>query len=288
MHDVGLANRIRAKGVRVVEVAGWQTRGSSVYVPLAALWHHTAGSKRGTVPSLAVCTYGRSDVTGPLCQVLQSREPDALQDIAYVIAAGRANHGGKGSWLGISGNSKTGGLEVEHVGTGTQPVARHEISARILAAILEGPGGNRDPRYVCRHAEYAMPKGRKIDYFDPSPWTGDFMRQRVGQWLGKTATSVAAPKPKPKDWFAMATEADLEKVVRRVLHSTPEWVLAVKEGATGFDPVYFTNFAIKVELKRGAGHSHEYIKGLRALAGQPVGAIRVPQTVLDDIPTVSG
>jgi hypothetical protein len=217
---------------------------------------------------------------------LQSREPDG-RDIAYVIAAGRCNHGGKGSWLGVSGNSNSGGLEVEHVGTSRQPTARHEISARILAAILEGPGGSRDARYVCRHAEYATPKGRKIDFFDPTPWSGDLMRQRVAQWIGKTSAPVPAPKPKPKDWFAMATEADLEKVVKRVVYSNPEWVLAVKEGATGFDPVYFTNFAVKVELVRGAGHSHEYVKGLRALAGQPVGAIRIPQTVLDDIPTIA-
>lgn len=283
-HDTGLAKRIRAKGVRVIEVAGWQTRGSSTYVPRIALWHHTAGAKRGTAPSLAVCTYGRSDLDGPLCQVLQSREPD-LRDIAYVIAGGRANHGGKGSWLGISGNSSAGGLEVEHVGTGRQSVARHEISARILAAILEGSGGNRDARYVCRHAEYAQPPGRKIDFFDPAPWSGAFMRARVGHWLGRTP---APETPTPKDWFDMATQADLEKVVKNVIYSNPEWVLVVKEGATGFDPVYYTNFAIKVELTRGAGHSHEYIKGLRALAGQPVGAIRLPQMVLDDIPTFTG
>lgn len=191
-YDTGLANRIRAKGVRVVEVDGWTTRGSSTYAPLLALWHHTAGGASGSAPSLAVCIYGRPGVPGPLCQVLQSRDPNG-NDIAYVIAAGKANHGGVGAWRGISGNSKAFGLEVEHVGTTTQSGKRHEISARILAAGLEGPGGSRDPRNCCRHAEYANPPGRKIDFnVAAPPWTAADMRSRVGYWIGRTTTTTTS------------------------------------------------------------------------------------------------
>ncbi len=115
MYDVGLADRIRAKGVTVVEVAGWQTRGnSSGFAPRGALHHHTAGAATGAAPSLAICIYGRTDVPGPLAQVLQSREPNPAADKAYVIAAGKANHGGVGYWMGMDSNYESEGLEVEH------------------------------------------------------------------------------------------------------------------------------------------------------------------------------
>jgi hypothetical protein len=135
MYDTGLADRIRAKGVTVVEVAGWKTRGnSSGFNPRGAIHHHTAGSSRGATPSLNTCIYGRPDVPGPLCQVMQSRESDPADDKAYVIAAGKANHGGVGHWDNpatgerINSNYESMGLEVEHIGTTTAPARRHEIS----------------------------------------------------------------------------------------------------------------------------------------------------------------
>lgn len=181
--DTGLADRIRAKGVRVVEVDGWRTRGSTTYTPRLALMHHTAGSERGAVPSLAICIFGRSDLAGPLCQVLQSREPIG-DDVAYVIAAGRANHAGVGVWRGISGNSNAGGVEVEHTGTGGASPRRREITCRILAALLEG--GSGDARNACQHFEFATPKGRKVDFRDLAPDTPDSIRARVDFWIGRT------------------------------------------------------------------------------------------------------
>lgn len=203
-YDTGLADRLRRKGVRVVEVAGWKSRGSSTYSPQLAIWHHTAGGARGATPSLAVCTYGRGKpgtkgyLPGPLCQVLQSREPDG-NDIAYVIAAGRANHAGTGSYAGISGNSKAAGVEVEHIGTTSVDVRRHEVTARILAALLEGPGGSRNPRLVVRHASYATPPGRKVDFALTSPWTEQTMRNRVAHWLGRTTTTASPAQTVPED-----------------------------------------------------------------------------------------
>lgn len=211
--DTGLADRIRAKGVRVVEVDGWRTRGSTTYEPLLALWHHTAGSSSGAVPSLATCIYGRPDVPGPLSQVLQSREPDGQDDIAYVIAAGRANHGGTGSWRGISGNSRSFGLEVEHIGTTSQPARRHEITARILAAGLEG--GSRDARNCCRHAEYATPPGRKIDFaVAAAPWTADGMRSRVSFWVGRTDQGDDEMTPEDREWMAELVRNELRRVLQ--------------------------------------------------------------------------
>lgn len=206
--DTGLADRIRAKGVRVVEVAGWKTRGSTTYTPTLGLHHHTAGSSRGATPSLAVVIYGRSDLPGPLAQVLQSREPDG-DDIAYVVAAGRANHAGRGVWRGVSGNSRAGGVEVEHTGTGRVSARRLEITCRILAALLEG--GSRDSRNACQHFEYAQPAGRKIDFHDLAPQTTSSIRLRVAYWIGRTTS--------PEEGFLMAvSEKDQELAVERIHH----------------------------------------------------------------------
>lgn len=185
MLDTGLKERIERKGIETVEVAGWRTRSAGSYSPRGSVNHHTAGGKNGAVPSLATVIFGRTDVPGPLCQVLQSREPLGW-DKAYLIAAGRANHAGKGGWNGLSGNSSVGGLEVEHVGTGTVDVRRLEVSARIQAALLEAPGSSRDAGFCCQHAEWAPT--RKVDFRDLSPWNPHIFRQRVAFWIGRSAT----------------------------------------------------------------------------------------------------
>jgi hypothetical protein len=120
---------------------------------------------------------------------MQSREPDG-RDIAYVIASGKCNHGGVGTWTGPAGtmnsNYESEGLEVEHTGYGTVPAGRHEISARIIAAMLEAPGSSRNAGMCCEHFEYARPLGRKIDFRELDPYTAGTFRQRVGYWIGRT------------------------------------------------------------------------------------------------------
>lgn len=152
--DTGLANRLRNAGLRVVEVDGWQTRGGSDLFAYGSVNHHTAGPPSGATPSLNTCINGRPDLDGPLCNVFQSREPDG-RDIAYVVAAGRANHAGSGGWKGLSGNASVYGLEIEHTGTDPFPSARLDIAAKIHAAMFGG-----DPEYCCAHREWT---DRKID-----------------------------------------------------------------------------------------------------------------------------
>jgi hypothetical protein len=153
MRDTGIADRLRRAGLRVIEVAGWQTAGSESFDPAGSVNHHTAGPSSGATPSLVTCIEGRPDLPGPLCNVYQSREP--AEDIAYVIASGRANHAGEGGWRGLSGNASVYGLEIEHTGTGPVPEPRLQLAARIHAAMFPG-----DPGYVCQHSEWT---GRKID-----------------------------------------------------------------------------------------------------------------------------
>lgn len=195
MRDTGLANRIRSKAVEVVEVAGWIDRGSDLSNDFyGAGLHHTAGSPNGEAPSYNTCLNGRPEdgIPGPLCNVLQGRHAsNPLGDRAFVMSAGKANHGGNGAWHGVSGNSKFHGLEVEHPGTGPVPSGRLEVAARIIAAMCEAPGARRDAYWVWNHFEYALPPGRKIDFFDLTPYTPNGFRDRVQWWIGRTGTEAA-------------------------------------------------------------------------------------------------
>lgn len=204
-YDLGIADRLRGEGLRVVETNGWRTRGSSSFNPRASVNHHTAGGSRGAAPSLAICIDGRPDLSGPLCNVMQSREADG-NDIFYVVAAGRANHAGPGGWRGVTGNSGAFGLEIEHIGTVPLPEARQRLAARCHAALGRGLF---DERMVCQHAEWATPPGRKTDAatnVDP----GQF-RAFVGMAIRRVPQPAPAPAPERKVFPKMFMIATTEK-----------------------------------------------------------------------------
>lgn len=153
--DLGIANRLRAAGLNVIEVDGWQTRGSATFNPRGGVDHHTAGSNKGNAPSLGVCIRGRAGLPGPLCNVLQG-----FDGTAYVVASGRANHAGPGSWKGLIGNSSVYGVERENDGHSPQRPGQQESAERLWAALL----GDIDASLLCGHLEWA-PR-RKIDFHD--------------------------------------------------------------------------------------------------------------------------
>lgn len=156
----GMADWLRADGLRVEEVAGWQTRGRPPeFRPDGWVWHHTAGGPNGRLPSLNTCLYGVAGVPGPLCNLMQSREPDG-NDVFVLIAAGTSNHAGSGGWRGLSGNNRVVGLEIEHVGTTHFPDHRAALAQRAAAAILRGLGHD-DARMACQHSEWSS--AGKID-----------------------------------------------------------------------------------------------------------------------------
>jgi hypothetical protein len=187
--DLGLADKMRDAGLDVVEVAGWQTRGSSSFSPRGFVWHHTAGPRTGIAPSLGVCINGRRDLPGPLCNLFLDRA-----GTVYVVASGRANHAGAGSWAGLTGNASVYGLEIENVGTPAEPWSPLilDIAARIAAAT------GVDHELACLHREWA-PR-RKVDLHTV---TGRDMRARVAQLRNpRPPVEVEAPSP------SRAQEAD--------------------------------------------------------------------------------
>ena len=156
-----LPDVLKAAGLKVALVDGWQTRGRGEMGKIhGVICHHTAGSKTGNMPTLGVLLKGREDLPGPLAQLGLGRD-----GTWYVIAAGRCNHAGAGSWQGItSGNSNFIGIEAENTGSMKDfpwPAVQMDAFRRGVAAILNHVG--KGPEFCCGHREYALPKGRKDD-----------------------------------------------------------------------------------------------------------------------------
>jgi N-acetyl-anhydromuramyl-L-alanine amidase AmpD len=155
-----LADTLEAAGLKVAEQPGWQTRGISEMGPiLGVICHHTAGPKTGNAPSLGIVTNGRPDLSGPLAQLVLGRD-----GTFYCVAAGRANHAGKGSWNGhTAGNLNFIGIEAENTGLSDDPWPDVQLEAyrHGVAAILKKVGA--DASMCCGHKEYALPAGRKTD-----------------------------------------------------------------------------------------------------------------------------
>jgi hypothetical protein len=156
-----LPDVLRAAGLKVALVDGWENRGhGDVGKILGVLCHHTAGPKEGNMASLGVLIKGRSDLPGPLAQLGLGRD-----GTYFVIAAGRCNHAGKGSWQGITnGNTNFVGIEAENTGLPTDspwPEVQMDAYCRGVAAILTHI--KRTTAFCAGHKEYALPAGRKPD-----------------------------------------------------------------------------------------------------------------------------
>jgi hypothetical protein len=184
-----LADALRNQGLRVVEVAGWQTRGSDDFNPRGSVNHHTAGASTGNFPSLSILIYGRKDLPGPLCNVGMARDCTV-----YVIAAGRANHAGSGSWRGLTGNSSVLGLEPEN--DGRQPWTPAQVDAMVRVHAAFARGARFDPANVCQHREWTSrkPDAHSID--------GAWFRSQVAARLNPapvppTPTPVRPTRRKP-------------------------------------------------------------------------------------------
>jgi hypothetical protein len=172
-----LADVLRASGLDVVEYPGWKTRGKEGMRPRVVIGHHTATfptTLDSVVTNLLV--KGRVDLIGPLCHLGLNREGTFI-----VIAGGKANHAGLGSWMDANESVETIGIEAYNWGNGVpfpsrEPWPQVQLDAydRGVAALLKHLG--RDQRYFCGHREWAIPAGRKPD---PSGIDLNAMRARV-------------------------------------------------------------------------------------------------------------
>lgn len=175
-------------GLKVSEHPGWQTRGRRLLTIRGVICHHTASPPGKEAPSLGTVVRGRSDLPGPLCQLLLGRSGTFI-----VIAAGAANHAGRGLWHGITdANGQMLGIEAENSGLG-EPWPEKQLDAYIRGCAAICKHQKLGPEMVAGHREYALPRGRKID---PTGIDMPWFRARVAQILGGIA-----PKPEPVEPF---------------------------------------------------------------------------------------
>ena len=192
-----LPDVLKIAGLKVSLVDGWENRGRvDVGRIFGVICHHTAGPRDGNMPSLrTLMSYnGRPGLPGPLAQLGLGRD-----GTYFVIAAGRANHAGKGSWKGLkNGNSNFIGIEAENTGLQNDvpwPAVQMDAYHRGVAAILKHIGRGAD--FCAGHKEYALPTGRKPDpRFDM-----DAFRASVAAILNGTAPApilIPAVEPPPQ------------------------------------------------------------------------------------------
>ena len=156
-YHIGVVEALRDHGLTVRFVAGWETRGSSTFWPQGHVVHHDAIPTTWHFPP-GILIRGRSDLPGPLCNFALARD-----GTVWMVAAGRANHAGSGSWRGLVGNSSVWGTEANNAGTGqTWPDAQVDAYVRLCAATCDYSGFTAE--MVCRHAEWTT---RKIDPWGP-------------------------------------------------------------------------------------------------------------------------
>lgn len=176
-----LADVLRAAGQKVQEVPGWETRGRPyTYRPHAVLWHHTAGpefeSPTSRTPSLRIVIEGRAGIPGPLSQLYLA--PDSVW---YVVAAGYANHAGRGSYPGIDrGNPELLGIEVEESGDGDWIPDQLKALRVGTAAIMAHAGWD----LMIGHKEWT---DRKVD---PAGLDMDYERRLVARMIEEVGMSI--------------------------------------------------------------------------------------------------
>jgi hypothetical protein len=179
-----IPDTLRAAGLIVREYPGWSTRGSASFRPRGVVCHHT-GPWSTVEGMVRLCYQGRSDLPGPLCQVVLA--PDG---VCHVIAAGRANHAGTGGWRGLTGNSSVLGIEAIHAGSANVPWPTVQLEAFVVcaAALAHRVGAGAD--LVCGHKEWTA---RKID---PISINMGAFREKVSRWLNPAPTP---PPPAPRE-----------------------------------------------------------------------------------------
>lgn len=215
-----IAQVLREAGLTVREAPGWETRGTATFGPIGVMWHHTASGRNWTDQGLTnFLVNGRSDLSGPLCHLQLNRDGSYV-----VIAAGRANHAGPGSWKGINtGNTSFIGIEAANDGVG-EPWPQAQLDAYHLgtAALIKHINGSVDN--VIGHKEWTT---RKID---PAGIDMDDVRKRVSDIInGRT------PSPAPTR-LSTRRAAPSRQTLRYLARGADARHLQERLLAHGFDP----------------------------------------------------
>jgi len=260
-----VATRLRARGFEVDEQPGWRTRGSrgrSLVDVQGVMLHHTVDNPPADYPSLRIVRDGRSDLPGPLAQFGVARSGRIL-----LIAAGLANHAGKTAH-GWQQNSRCVGIESANKGTGAEPwPARSMAAQRALVEELGREFGFGASRVV-GHKEAAVPRGRKVD---PAYDVNAF---RASLTFGAAhATPAPAAPTDPKDWYDMASDKDLQRIVDTALEPIKN-VLADHTGK--LDRIFETGRVTDDRVNKAS-------RSVRAQVSESVAALNLPKDTADAV-----
>lgn len=243
MRMLWLAEDCRKAGLTVVEVPGWEQRGIDfTLMPNTVVCHHTASSAkaRGDLPTKKILIDGRPDLPGPLCQIGLGRN-----GTVYVVAAGKANHAGKGAWKGETSSARTLGIEAEHPGVGPWPQVQMDAYVLLVATLLRSIG--QAPERCCGHKEWALPAGRKTDpNFDMAPFRVQVRAAlaKGTQPQGETVTDDEIERVAQR--VAQLLRPDLKQSEDR-LHG--DHVVMIRGTATGTHPFNLKSIAEKLGIK---------------------------------------
>lgn len=141
---------LRSWGFRVKFESGWRTRGSSYFDPKGFVDHHDVSPNSLNWGAYWTVVNGRSDLPGPLANFVLARDGQIA-----VIAAGRANHAGRGGWKGLSGNSSVWGCEAAHTGSSRDPWPEAQLVAYRALNLAAEIVTRYDRIMTCGHKEWA-------------------------------------------------------------------------------------------------------------------------------------
>lgn len=211
-----LVKALKAEGVKVVEVDGWEDHqrdeetGKTFGPVNGALIHHTVTS--GTQNSVDICWSGYASLPGPLCHGVIDKK-----GVVYLISKGRANHAGggdqdvlnavinenygdyppatnvhDGSAGAMDGNDHFYGFECVNLGDGNDPWPDVQVDAMVKASAAICRFFGWTAKSVIAHKEWSDWKS------DPRGIDMKTFRDRVQAVIDGGANSPSSPKPQPK------------------------------------------------------------------------------------------
>ena len=206
-----LPDLLRAEGLNVVEVDGWQTRGRPAstgdFTPVGVLWHHT-GAYDGLNDAQSDRAYadwlfktGRTDLPAPLCQLSISAE-----GTVYVGAAGRANHAGKAKSSGTvaAGDGNRLYVGVECMNSGKQGWGRPQYDAMVTTGVVLARLLGTSVQTQRGHRETSV-----TGKWDPGMLDMDKFRADIDAALDGPKPRQGLPSPRERMADRIEHEADL-------------------------------------------------------------------------------
>lgn len=200
---VWLPDVLRDAGLPVEVLPEFATAGKAPKEWVAIVDHHDASPiSSGNNGGLTSIRYGRPDLAGPLANLFLKRDGTHV-----CVSSGAANHPGV-SYLPLRGGISSGvkywalGREVALDGVGEPfPTSGRQYEAMQQAnAAISIYLGLQPATQLWDHKSIARPIGRKIDI---RPYDLPDGRVRVARFMTNTT----------KDWFDMASEADLIRII---------------------------------------------------------------------------